>query len=114
MGYGVPGDGSFAPSSVAVAALIGAAIANIARGIVDDGIASLGKVAIAGGLIAVGGHLIAVGGILVDTCCPLVSIRARLIAVRKRPIVIGHGLTGLRVFGSRGVYRMLPFGRTVR
>jgi hypothetical protein len=66
MGGGVTGGGRLAPLAVGLTPLMGAAVASVARSIMDFRISSIGEIAIAGQLVAVGGNLVAVGGDLVD------------------------------------------------
>jgi hypothetical protein len=76
----------------AVLAFLGAAIANVARDVMDLGVAALHEVAIAGFLIAVGRGLIVVRR-------GLVAVRSRLVGVCEGLLAIGerlHVLDGLR------------------
>jgi len=94
-------------------ALLGAAIAKVARELMLARVAAARKVAIARRLVAVGGGLIAVRGRLVAVGRRLIDIREGLIAILERLGVLkrprgGRGARGLSAARSiRGVDRTI-------
>jgi len=94
-------------------ALLGVAIAKVARDVVLAGVAAAREVAIAGGLVAVGRGLIAVRGGLVAVGGRLIGIREGLIAILERLGVLERprgrsGALGLSAARSvRGVDRTI-------
>jgi hypothetical protein len=95
---------------IGVTALMGAAVTNIARGVMYPGVTPFGEIPIAGRLIVVGGRLIAVGRTLVHVGGRLIAVGTRLVAIRKGLIAFRQGSTSLQIVGNRGVCRMLPVG----